>query len=229
MKRNKLFIRSDREPIMIDDGELEYIQGVLMNPSIKPDDTVSIGSWTGIRKDIKGVRPFKTDDDTPTRRERTYSDVELYEFQKELAPFLLKKGDGEYEEKVEKIILEIKGEAKPYWSKGLADKIILLRTRQLGDAEIRREAELLVDEFFVGRLSRKGENKYLVSKRAIRIDATGNIVVLKNPTDDSIPYNVLSKKLNDYYWYISRKDYAKKMEAQELDDLAESMTLPDEQ
>lgn len=230
MKIARVYVRAMKEPLLLDEGKGKQIQNILFDDGIKNSDIVETENWVGKKEDIRGVKfglasfeelkrmENEKYGDMPEAQEKIYTDMEIIEFQKELQPYMMKKGDEDYNKIIQILFENVKGQSKLFWSKILTEKINALSGRHLKDEDIQKEIENLMDEFFVGRLTNGGEDRYLFAKKVIKLNEYKQRIVLRY--DNKVPFVALDNKLSAYKSYIGRKEYGMRMQMEQLDDLA---------
>lgn len=169
---------------------------------------------------------FKDEIEQP-KEKKIYTISELQEFQKELEPYLIRKNDEDYLKALEYLIMDIKNKSgKLAWGIQMASEIEKIRQKEISDEQIKQEAESLMERYFIGKLAKSGEGRFLIDKRAIRIDEKGSWIILKY--ENFIPFTELNEKLTAYKNWLYKIDYAEKKKLEEYDKMIESQILAEE-
>lgn len=221
MKTAKLFIKGMREPLNLTEQQGLQAKAFKENISLQDDETVEIRNiWTGDKGDIRYV----VFDTSPEYNERKkFSNNDLKEFGKELKPYLLKEDDDEFNYLVEETIKDIKSNKQFICSQETMARIEQIRDLHLSDDDLLEKAKELVRVNYVGKLTKKGEMRYLVDMNVIKITEDGKDFSVIQNSDKSILYNDLTNKLSEYQDYVSRITYAKKMDTVRLEELSEQV------
>lgn len=225
MKRAKLIIKGMKEPIFVSESDGLHARSIVEDSEISLSQVVRVGNWSGAKSEIRYVF-FEEEKDYNEIDTSNFTDIEMDEFKKQISPFTIQRGDEEYEKRVDLFIDGVKSQKGTYMPPYMKDTVLALKEKHLQDDDLRIEAENYVNRNLVGKLTKKGELKFLESRKAIRVYDDGTFHILLDSNKRS-SYPELSDKL---YEYLKRNDggnYVKQMDRRGLDILTQTMEVPE--
>jgi len=219
-----LYIKGLNQPISLTEEEGRMAKEVRENDSKYPPGTkVDLGVWSGNKEDMKYV-VFEKNTYANTQKQY-YSYHELREFEKEIEPYFIKRGDVEYNSLVALICKDILGDGQIIWSQKLVNIINELRAKNITSEQAQVEAEGIVDKYFVGKLFKDGETRFFVDNKAIRVDDFGNKIVLINRATGESPYTELNQKITEWREMKNRNEEGEEAKLQQYEDLVQQISV----
>ena len=228
MKKAKLYLKGKREPIELTEEQGLKAKAVKEDSTILNSENVSLadGLWTGEKGDIRYVM-FEV---VPEYNKFTkFTSQELEDFEQELNPYFLKESDNEFMDLVNNLVNDIMINRKMFYSKKTTKQINLIKDLHLKEEDIREKAKEIIHEGYVGILTRKGEERFLVDKGLIKLDPERNDFAVIQNSDKSIPFNDMNRKLSEYYDYKGRIAYAEQMDVKHLEEMAAQVGVNEEE
>lgn len=236
VRKAKLFIKGLKDPIIMSEEKgmvaTRIIQGKeddLQYGNLSSTSAVTLYDeqnkmlWSGIKGDMRYVEYF-TD-----KKEIVVSREDLSSFGQMIEPYLVAKGNEDYNELVSKLANDI---AKPkktsVYSPAVMNKIKIIREKNLNEVDIKIEASKIADEHFIGMLTQKGENRFLQDRGAIRICKDGNIAIKKNVLTGDIPYEKYKNLISLWLSEKESKSFGIERQIEGYEDLVKQVHVDNE-
>lgn len=225
MKRAKLIIKGLKEPIFISEQDGLHARSLVEDSEVSPLQILRVGNWSGPKSEIRYVF-FENETELDEVDTRHFSDNEMEDFKEQIEPFTVQKDDEEYKSRLELFLEAVKDQKGVHMLPRMKEAVERILEGNLSEEEIKKEAQKYVDDNFVGKLTIRGELRFLEQKKAIRLYENGTSHVLLNNDKKSL-YKELSSKLHEYSKRNNALEYSKRMDIKELDILSQTMSVPD--